>query len=308
MRNVGGRAMLGDPTVSSLFLITFLYYLLQGKMSEHTMFPSVMLRSLFAVLILTAVMSYAVYQDYFPGVKVDLGTEHYAEVTLPALKQKLPKWVKMPFNTVVNIGYVLFGAAWAGYSSAAFADKQIRETDTLFFYVFNFLACCYGPIQLLRILTQLYAFAVLDQWYTLPFFMWVLVWGLYFDKGWSQFRALGLGMLSVASYCLTLFHSEGFEICLGIHILLAIYGAVIAWRKFPSSKVGPAFIGAVISCSGFVILKLLDHELVKYHRIFQYVSGHFLSKIFDIFQIHFVNKYFLTITLAAIADQKKKKE
>lgn len=272
------------------------------------MFPLVMLKCLLAVLILTAVMSYVVYRDCFPGVKVDLGTEHYAEVTLPALKQQLPKWVKMPFNTAINIGYVLLGAAWAGFASAAFADKRIRETDTIFFYVFNFLSCCYGPIQLLRILTQLYGFAVLDQWYTLPIFMWVLVWGLYFDKGWSQSRALGLGILSTASYTLTLYHSEGFEICLGIHIILAIYGAVIAWWKFPSSKVGPAFIGASVSCSGFVILKLLDFELVKYHRIFQYVSGHFLSKIADIFQIHFVNKYFLKITIAAIADQKKKKE
>ena len=277
-------------------------------MSQLTIFPRVMLKCLFAVLVLTTIMSYIVYQGHFSGVKADLGTEHYAEVILPSLKQQLPKWIKMPFNTVVNIGYVLMGASWAGFASAAFADKQIREADTVFFYVFNFLSCCYGPVQLLRILTQLHGFAILDQWYTLPFFMWVLVWGLYFDKGWSQFRALGLGILSVASYILTLYHSEGFEICLGIHISLAIYGAVIAWRKFPSSKVGPAFVGALISCLGFVVLKLLDLELVKYHIIFQYVSGHFLSKISDIFQIHFVNKYFLKVTLAAIADQKKKKE
>lgn len=272
------------------------------------MFPLVMLRCLAAVLILTAVMSYIVYGDYFSNVKVELGKEHYAEVAMPTLKPHLPKWFKMPFNTLVNIGYVIMGAAWAGFASAAYASKQIRETDAVFFYVFNFLSCCYGPIQLLRILTQLHGFAVLDQWYTLPFFMWVLVWGLYFKKGWSRLRALGFEILSVSSYILTLYHSEGFEICLGVHILLAVYGACLAWRKFPTSKVDSAFLGALISCLGFVVLKLLDHELVKYHKVFRYFSGHFLSKIFDIFQIYFVNKYFLKITLAANTDQKKKKE
>ena len=265
-----------------------------------------MLRCLAAVLILTAVMCYIVNEDYFSSVKVELGKEHYAEVVMPSLKRQLPKWFKMPFNTVVNIGYVIMGAAWAGFASAAYAGKQIRETDAIHFYVFNFLSCCYGPIQLLRILTQLHGFAVLDQWYTLPFFMWVFVWGLYFSKGWSQFRALVFGLVSVISYSLTLYHTEGFEICLGIHILLAVYGAIVAWQKFPTAKVGYAFIGALISCLGFVVIKLLDHELVKFHRIFKYTSGHFISKIFDIFQIYFVNTYFLKITLVANMEQKKK--
>jgi hypothetical protein len=47
------------------------------------------------------------------------------------------------------------------------------------------MAGCYGPIQLLRILTQLHRFAVLDQWFTLPFFMWVFVWGNYLTSGWN---------------------------------------------------------------------------------------------------------------------------
>ena len=268
-----------------------------------------MLRCLVAVLLLTAVMCYIVYKDYFSDVKVELGEKHYAEVVMPSMKKQLPKWFKMPFNTMVNIGYVIMGAAWAGFTSAAYVNKEIRETDAVFFYVFNFLSCCYGPIQLLRILTQLHGFAVLDQWYTLPFFMWVLVWGLYFKAGgWSQHRAVGLVILSVSSYSLTIKHSEGFEICLGVHILLAVYGAILAWQKYPATKVGSYFIGALISCLGFVVLKLLDHKLVMYHNIFKYVSGHFISKVFDIFQIYFVNKYFMHITLSAIADQKKKKE
>ena len=272
------------------------------------MFPLVMLRCFATVLLLTAVMCYIVYEDYFFGVKVELGEKHYAEVVMPSMKKHLPKWFKMPFNTAINIGYVIMGAAWAGFASAAYMNKEIREKDVIFFYVFNFLSCCYGPIQLLRILAQLHGFAVLDQWYTLPFFMWVLVWGLYFKSGWSQSRAIGYVIMSVCSYSLTLKHSEGFEICLGVHVVLAIYGAISAWQKFPNAKVGSAFIGALISCLGFVVLKLLDHKLATYHNVFKYASGHFLSKILDIGQIYFVNKYFLIITLAANTDLKKKKE
>lgn len=278
----------------------------ERKRADEKMFTKQMIEIFLSVIIMTAVMCFLVYIGYFKQVKVELGHQHYAERVHSSLKLYLPDCIKMPLNTLVNCGYVVLGAAWCAVTSVAVARKEIRHSDAHMFYVFNFLGCCYGPIQALRILTQLHGFSVLDQWYTSPFFMWVFAWGLYLKFGWSSLRNIVLMILSLCSYLLVLFSDIGFEICLSAHVCLAILGAFLAWSKYPKAKCTKCFIGAIISCAGFVVLKLLDFELINCHGVFKYISGHFLSKICDIFQMHFVNAFFLAVTLVACADIKKK--
>lgn len=267
-----------------------------------------MLKSILMVLAVTIGMCYVVNHGYLSSMKVELGSDHYAERVHISMKKYLPKWIKMPFNTFVNIGYVIVGAAWCAITSVALSQDKLRKTDAEMFYVFNFASCCYGPIQALRVLTQIYKFGVLDQWYTTPFFIWVFLWGLHIVHGYSLVRIIMWMSLCIGSYCLTGDYIHGFEICLSVHIFLAVFGALYSWWRVPQARCAGAFVGAIVSCAGFVILKLADLELVKHHEIFKYFSGHFISKIFDIMQIHYVNKFFLAITLAALADSKKKKE
>ena len=266
-----------------------------------------MLQAFTNVAFVTVVMCLTVYLDYFKSAfGIDIGITHYAERVIPSWKPYLPRKVQMPFNSIINCGYVIIGAAWCAAVTIMLNRAKITQTDAFCFFVFNLASCCYGPIQFLRILSQLHGFGVLDQWYTLPFFMWIFNWGLYLTYGWNSSRTLALTVISVFSYVSVLYYRYGFEICLGIHIFLALVGAILAWRSHPQAKVAGPYSKALISCIGFVGFKLLDHKLLKYHLIFRYITGHFISKIFDIGQIYFCNMFFLGITLAAYKDSKKK--
>lgn len=268
----------------------------------------IMVNNFLLVITVTVLMCCVVYEGYLDGVKVELDDEHYAERVHISMKRFLPPWIKMPLNSIVNIGYVVVGAAWCAVTTVDLAQDKIRTIDAQMFYIFNFGSCCYGPIQTLRILTQLQGFAILDQWYTLPFFMWVFLWGMNTINCWSSTCNIIFVTSSIGSYFLALYHTRGFEICLSVHICFAFVGAFYAWSNVPQAKCRNAFIGALMSCAGFVILKLCDLELIKYHDIFKYISGHFISKIFDVLQIHFVNSFFHSITEVAYVVSKKKEK
>lgn len=268
----------------------------------------VMLKAFVSVVLPSCSIIYIVYMGLFDSVFTENGIDHYAERPSLGMKELLPKWIKMPLNSGVNFGYVIMGAYWCAYTSAAFEAKRIGVIDSYVSYIFNFMAGCYGPIQLLRILTQLHRFAVLDQWFTLPFFMWVFVWGNYLTSGWNYVFVLQCMVFSIVSYSLTLFTDVGFEIALAVHITIAVVGAVQAYQKYPSSDCKYLFIMSLLSCAGFVGLKLLDLDLPKVHPIFSKISGHFLSKIADILQIHYVNQYFFTLMFYKYDTDRKKKE
>ena len=287
-----------------------LYLQFDVKVSTETsrMLPGIMLKSILLVLTVTALMSYVVYEGYLADVTAEIGNHHYAERVHVSMKAFLPRWIKMPFNSVVNLGYVFVGAAWCAATTIALSEDTIRKSDAQIFYIFNIAACCYGPIQTLRIVTQLKGFAILDQWYTLPFFMVVFLWGMNTVNQWSTAWNITFMAASIGSYFLSLYDKHGFEVSLGVHIFFAITGAVLAWKKVPQAKCRNSFIGALLSCAGFVVLKLLDLELVKYGEIFKYISGHFISKICDIGQVHFVNLFCFSVSAALHTDSKKKEK
>ncbi|CAG5136586.1 unnamed protein product [Candidula unifasciata] len=241
-------------------------------------------------------MIISAYSGLFNHVDLDVGMEHYAE---PAW---LPVCNIMPLNSLVNLGYVVLGLYWCGMTHTASAYGILKDKDSVLFYTFNISCVIYGCVQLLRIVTQGVLWSVLDQWSTLPFFSLLLVWGFYYQYGWCNKRAAFIMIGSLISYLLSLCFKFGFEISLGFHIVGAICGALLAYRRHPAQGVLITFLLALISCLGFVILKLLDHRLAELCVIFRYVSGHFLSKVCDIAQIHFVNNFFLALTLQKSAD------
>lgn len=232
----------------------------------------------------------------FDNVTLEIGLEHYAEIKW----MPLVDW--MPLNTLINLWYIFIGLYWCAYTETAFCHGILKHRDTQLFYSFNLMASLYGCVQMARIVTQQVAWSVLDQWCTLPFFSMVIVWGLFYRYGWSTGRCLGLMSISIGSYALTLFTPIGFEICLGFHILGALCGGLLAYWKHPTKESLSYFTGGLIMCAGFVFLKLLDLILPSISFIFQYVSGHFLSKICDAGQIYFVNMFFFDTALQKSVD------
>lgn len=120
-----------------------------------------LLKALTCVIFGTTVIAAFVFIGFFNEVNVDLGYAHYAEKPF-----WLGPWMALPANTFINGGYVIIGLYWL----LKVYLENISDSLQFYFFVFNWMAILYGPVQLMRILTQKTEWAILDQWYTLPFF------------------------------------------------------------------------------------------------------------------------------------------
>ncbi|XP_008069736.1 transmembrane protein 187 [Carlito syrichta] len=232
-----------------------------------------------------------VYSGVFDGVFVEVGHEHYAEVPVASL----PAALAMPFNSLVNLAYVLLGVYWLR-RDAGDAGRSVGQRRAGYLKdVFAAMALLYGPVQWLRIWTQARPAAVLDQWLTLPIFAWPVAWCLCLDGGWRPCRLLVIEGLSLSSYGLALLHAQGFEVALGVHVAAAVGQALRTHRQSGSASSATYLALGVLSCLGFVVLKLCDHHLARW-RLFQRLTGHFWSKVCDVLQFHFAFLFLTDVT------------
>lgn len=223
----------------------------------------------------------------FDRVQVDLSYEHYAEQRVTYL----PGFLAMPCNCLVNLAYILMGLYWLrrrGDPGETERSRYLRE-------VFALMAVFYAPVQWTRLAVLRRAPAVLDQWFTLPIFAWVLVWIGHIERRSTAKFAASLELASVLSYGLALVHERGFEAALGCHVALAVHAAVRVQREAGDGTTRRFLLLAVLSCGGFVVLKLLDHWLAQ-HWAFQRFTGHFWSKVCDVLQFHFSFCFLTTLT------------
>ncbi|XP_054461030.1 transmembrane protein 187 [Anoplopoma fimbria] len=229
----------------------------------------------------------------FAGVHVDLSADHYAEQTVACL----PGVLAMPCNCAVNVAYVYVGLYWLRWRRAAPEPPQSRYMRE----VFALMAVLYGPVQWARLALLRRAPAVLDQWLTLPIFGWVPVWIRFIERGsakWSAPHAAAHELLSILSYGLALVHERGFDLALACHVALAVYKGVRVQQAHGDARTRRYLLLAVLSCAGFVVLKLLDHWLARY-RLFKRLTGHFWSKVCDVLQFHFSFLFLTTLTETA---------
>ncbi|KAF0878300.1 transmembrane protein 187 [Crocuta crocuta] len=222
-----------------------------------------------------------VYAGVFDGVSVQVGYEHYAEAPVASL----PVFLAMPFNSLINVAYVLLGTYWLRRRASGPGHPEALRRARYLKDVFAAMALVYGPVQWLRIATQVHPAAVLDQWLTLPIFAWPIAWCLSLDRGWRPCLFLAIECLSLGSYGLARLHPRGFEAALGVHIAAVVGQALHAHRRHGGPSSGRYLALGVLSCSGFVVLKLCDHQLAQW-RLFQRLTGHFWSKVCDVLQFH----------------------
>ncbi|XP_070684364.1 transmembrane protein 187 [Pempheris klunzingeri] len=227
----------------------------------------------------------------FDGVAVELSSDHYAERRLTSL----PGFLAMPCNCLVNLAYICVGLYWLLW------PRGVRETETGRYLrqVFALMAVYYAPVQWTRLALLRRAPAVLDQWVTLPIFAWVLVWIDFIERRpatWRATHAASLELCSILSYGLALAHRWGFEAALGCHVALAVFKGVRVQLARGDSRTRRYLLLAVLSCAGFVVLKLLDHWLAQF-SLFQRLTGHFWSKVCDVLQFHFSLCFLSALTL-----------
>lgn len=239
-------------------------------------------RALFHVAVASCLCAATVYAGLFQGVLVQVGYEHYAEAPVASL----PALLAMPFNSLINVAYVLLGMYWLQRDASAPGRPVEVQRVRYMKDVFAGMALVYGPVQWLRIATQTCPAAVLDQWLTLPIFAWPVAWCLLLDRGWMPWGFLTIECLSLCSYGLALLHPWGFEVTLGVHIAATVGQALRAHRRYGSTSSGTYLALGVLSCLGFVVLKLYDRRLARW-PLFQRLTGHFWSKVCDVLQFHF---------------------
>lgn len=230
----------------------------------------------------------------FADVDVDLSSEHYAERRVDGL----PAFLAMPCNCVVNVGYVCVGLYWLLWRG----DDAESERARYLRHVFALMAVFYGPVQWTRLAMLRRAPAVLDQWLTLPIFAWVPVWIDFIERRteWRASHAATLELGSVLSYGLAIAHRRGFDTALAGHVLFGVYKGVAVQRTHGDVRTRRHLVLALLSCAGFVLLKLLDHHLAQY-RLFQRFTGHFWSKVCDVLQFHFSFCFLTRLTSRARA-------
>ncbi|XP_004695244.1 PREDICTED: transmembrane protein 187 [Condylura cristata] len=240
-------------------------------------------QALLHVAVTTCLCAAATHTGAFAGAFVQVGYEHYAEAPVAGL----PGCLAMPFNSLVNLAYVLLGLHWLRRRAGGPRLRYLKDA-------FASMALLYGPVQWLRISTQARPAALLDQWVTLPIFAWPVVWGLYLDWGWRPRLFLAVEGLALSSYGLALLHPCGFEVALGAHIAAALGQALRAHRRHGSASSGTYLALAMLCCLGFVGLKLYDHELAQWY-LFRRLTGHFWSKVCDVLQFHFAFLFLMSL-------------
>ncbi|KAG7235873.1 hypothetical protein INR49_002070, partial [Caranx melampygus] len=208
-----------------------------------------------------------------------------------ATGESLPAFLAMPCNCLVNLAYIFMGLSWLLWDGG---DGE-TEISRYMRHVFALMAVFYAPVQWTRLAVLRRAPALLDQWFTLPIFAWVPVWIDFIERGpakWSVAHAAVIELCSLFSYGLALVHERGFEAALGCHVGVAVYKGVRLQLARGDARTRRYLLLAMLSCAGFVVLKLLDHWLARYW-LFQRFTGHFWSKVCDVLQFHF-SFWFLT--------------
>lgn len=231
----------------------------------------------------------------FDEVEVDLSYGHYAEQKV----DYLPAFLAMPCNCLINLAYIFMGLYWLLWYRGVKETNQSRYMRE----VFAFMAVFYAPVQWTRLAVLQRAPAVLDQWFTLPIFAWVPVWISFVERKpvkWRATHAAALELLSILSYSLALAHKRGFEGALCCHVALALYKGVRVQHEHGDGRTRGYLLLAVLSCAGFVVLKLLDHWLARF-VLFRRLTGHFWSKVCDVLQFHFSFCFLTTLTERALA-------
>lgn len=243
--------------------------------------------SIIQTLLFGFIICYTIARSTFSkSVHVEVGFHHYAEMVDPT------SLLKMPFNSLVNIGYIVIGIYWF----IKVGHLSLSNDIVYYFDMFSLMSIAYGPIQFLRIVTQQRLFAILDQWFTLPIFAWACLFGIFATNQKQHTRLESFILLiSITSYGFAFITQYGFEIVLGMHIICTIVIGIHCQYKAGSLKSFKLLMYAVICCIGFILLKVYDLHFRQKHWIFKRISGHFLSKICDILQIHFVAEFFLEI-------------
>ena len=130
------------------------------------------------------------------------------------------------------------------------------------------------------------------QWHKMMFFATVIHFMLGTSSSPSGSSVLGKTSLCfsilashLAYLLLALITPHAFEICYASHALIYFLVALRFLKRSPKGQRLPVF-KALLCCTGFVFFKRNDFHLAEVHMAFEIFSGHFISRLCDVYQFY----------------------
>jgi len=262
---------------------------------------SIKWKSFAAITLIFAACFLLTYINVTQNIKAENGFKRYAEKTHWMGKYLPP----LPLSTLISVFYVLLGLFWIKKIDQIEKLHLLDRQDSFYFYGLAWYAVLYGPVQFAHMLFQRTIFYVVEQWFSLMAFMWIIVWCLKLSGKTSNLYFYVIIIASWTSYLSETINPLGFEVSLGVHVALAFILSLLVLAKNWSNQGLLAFTASLFFCLWFVILKPMDRVLPNYGRVFQYVSGYFLSKVANIGQLYFVFRFFYVISTDNSTTRKK---
>lgn len=262
------------------------------------------------VSVVIAVVCILSRRGLFDGGDVEVGYDGYGEY--PSVYSRvLPRWLRMPFNTLVNTLYLLCG--WYWLHSTNLEEEKQAETKTLrgpllmpledayLFRVYSWMCAYRGLLQALFMVVQDYRLASLCELSRLLTISWCIMWSLHLLE-WLRGSAVRYAVatsLSVAHFVLHIREPHGYErvqVHHGTALALLVVYMQLKYGDIAHSLLSIA-VAAVCSLL-FAAASRNDLGLAQLSSpVFRVLSGHFWSRVAEVLMIHFVACFMFSISV-----------
>ncbi|XP_064475940.1 transmembrane protein 187-like [Ornithodoros turicata] len=258
--------------------------------------------------IICTLAAWGIFDDY--DVEVDF--EMFGEYP-SVFAHRLPPFIKMPFNTLVNALYVVCGFFWL---------RKIRleeETDSkegpvlmpleeaYYFRVYGWVCIYYSAFQLMTVLRPHYRVVYVLHLSRLVMLSWLIVWSVHL-LDWARSSVvlcIGGPLLSLMNFMLLLGDPNGYNRVLVTH--LGIASTLVAYMQAVYGDVSHSLtsLGLVLLLSvAFWITLKTDLMLAQtWPMPCRVLTGYFWSRVCEVALVYLMAQFMFAILVNKYVDQ-----
>ncbi|EEC07748.1 transmembrane protein, putative [Ixodes scapularis] len=264
---------------------------------------------------LVAVLYLLAVRGLFDRCNVELGHDAYGEYP-STYARRLPRWLRMPFNTAVNVLYLLCGWYWlrkAGCEEETRAETKALRGPLLmpaeaayWFRAYGWLCVHRGIVQALFMVAQNRRLASLCELSRLLIVSWCVLWSLrllgFLGEGTSRFvAALAVPVVHFVCCLRDPRGHERAEIHQGLLMVL-----LMAFLQFRYGDVAHSLTSLVLGCACAALLAVLarnDMELARSGPpLFRSLTGFFWSRVCEALVLHCAARFMFAVSVNKYVD------
>lgn len=252
----------------------------------------------------------------FDEYDVEAGFETFGE--FPSVyARRLPSYIKMPFNTLVNILYLLCGCYWLRRTNME--EEKEAETrrlrgpllmplaDAYYFRVYGWMCMYYSITQLLSVIRPHRRVLCMLKLCRLILLSWLVVWSIHILEWVRYSTALCIGgpLISLLNFTILVSDPHGYERAQAAHFAAVV--VLVGYMQAVYGDTGHSFVCLalmVLFGLAFWILLRSDMDLAtEGPYIFRIITGYFWSRVCEVAVMHLVAHFMLTILVNKYIDK-----